>query len=107
MQVSLTTLGKGEIAMGTDYKCSECANQRTPLCDSCNQIKKPSGEKTKPTRYVKLGEMQKRFGSGEELNMQLGIRTAIKFAIYERQAIPLNAVIEYNNFVEKYRDPDS
>ena len=73
------------------YNCKECANRGTPLCNECSSITKPSGEETRPTRFVKLIPI----GKVDKL--------IINIAAYidRKKPIPLGMVLEYNKLTSE------
>ena len=79
-----------------NYNCADCANRRTPLCNLCRHIKKPSGSVSKPTMYV---------GMRLEINADRSIRaknlaTLIEGYIRSGMTIPTAVVLEYNKLTE-------
>ncbi len=118
MQGSLTTLGKGEIAMGTEYKCSQCANRATPICRDCSRISAPSGKDIRPKHFIYLDEPLRmgdilganaKEGDMESLLMRAEALTdedllsVIANCLIDGNTIPLAAVIYYNRKIEAQR----
>lgn len=71
------------------YRCEECANAGTPICDVCRVIEKPSGDETRPTMFVRLSKVP-------YLPMAI-----IKSCVEQGIPIPVAAVIKYNREVEQ------
>ena len=86
------------------YSCYECANRKSPLCDSCTHISSPDGSESKPKYYIHYdgsmpcGQYRRLEGRAEtcaEL-LELYLRTG--------WPLPVAIVMEYNGHIEKKRE---
>lgn len=81
------------------YKCEDCANQATPICENCTRIESPSGRERKPKFYVALSK---------EAPADFFDRTAPFYLmqkmfayIHELKPIPVALILEYNKCAER------
>lgn len=75
------------------YRCTNCVNLASPLCDYCTVLEMPSGKEQKPKYYIGSAEL----GYAVEGN----IPTLIKISVENGVSIPLIAVYRYNEELEK------
>lgn len=82
----------------TDIKeyCKDCANARTPICDSCRHVEY-NGVITKgPTQFVGID-----FSDTKVIRMRLSdLRALINDRVKNAEFIPVRWVLEYNKLIE-------
>lgn len=76
-----------------EYKCHECMNRLTPLCELCNTVKSPDGDERKPTYYQGISG---KTIEGQELETLVNTIAARALA---GVPIHLNTVLKYNRLV--------
>lgn len=76
-----------------EYRCSECMNRRTPLCELCNSVKSPDGEESKPTYYQGVSGITTECPELEALVNTIAMRALACVPIN------LNSVMRYNKLV--------
>ena len=74
------------------YKCSECNNGSSPLCELCFSITSPSGEKHKPLYFVFKKEIA--------LTNETDVSDRIICNVKNRLPIPAKWFFEYNERFE-------
>ena len=82
------------------YKCIECANMRTPLCDLCNFTEHPLGEQGKPTYYINANIGVQNNRNAWDMAILIASRLNAGKPIY------LNWVMHYNQIANQGGDND-
>lgn len=74
----------------TENHCINCLNAETPICDGCSFIQKPSGKKSKPTRYAST------LGTNKENKRMAVLASSIAVRIQTGNPVPVRWLLEYN-----------
>lgn len=78
-----------------EYKCFNCVNFKTPLCELCNSIESPDGEKGKPTYYQAM--------EGKTIDC-VELDNLVKYIVARALAyvpINVNTIMKYNHLVAR------
>ena len=86
-------LRESETIENDPYRCEVCVNAGTPLCESCRSITSPSGDTTRPTRFIGFTEVDDRRQRLMVLAYNLNLH------IRKGQPLPLKWVMEYNQLM--------
>jgi hypothetical protein len=91
--------------MANEYKCAECANGGTPICERCVYITRPDGSTTKPTYFIKLRPAELTEDMSEEEKLEAGVTEEGDLAVrmiaclVSEVPIPLKYVMRYNKIM--------
>lgn len=75
--------------------CATCTNAKTPLCNLCITVHKPSGNNKLPTMYVGYDEILHSKIETKRDDLSVLIQTRAK----RLQPIPVEWVMEYNKTI--------
>ena len=94
---------------GTNFKCDDCANKRTPMCAACTVVTAPDGTVSKPKYFVRLSSEKLHIMDQSAARELLGdthepiddIRCYIKESADRALPIPVALVMRYNKILEQ------
>lgn len=76
-----------------EYKCNDCINKNTPLCDVCYQTSSPGEDAGKPTYYQCYSPST--IVSEELDNLMIYINTRVASGV----PVSINTIIKYNQLI--------
>jgi hypothetical protein len=94
--------GKPKMPEMREYKCTECANKGTPVCEVCRSIVNGGKVYKKPTHYTAYAPIDM-FAAPPSLpyNMeQDGVAYLLMQTLKHRMPLPISVVMDYNKHAE-------
>ena len=76
-----------------EYKCADCINKKSPLCDLCFQTSSPNEDAGKPTYYQCYSPSP--IVSDELNNLMIYINTRVASGV----PVSINTIIKYNQLI--------
>ena len=81
--------------MQDEYKCKDCINHKTPVCENCTQITSPGGHAQKPKHFCNAD------GHASEANAEVAaLIVKITMKLVMGHPIPLSWVMRYNELAQ-------
>lgn len=87
-----------------EYKCTECANKGTPICEVCRSIVAPGGKVVKrPTHYsayMAVDMYEAPMSMPYDMEMD-GVAFLLMQTLKHHMPLPLSVVMDYNTHAER------